>query len=147
MRWFVLVVVSGCAAPQFVPRPGQERAIRIVWTETYGETGHPPQVDWVRPPDLDCADGLGFWHGTFYGDTENKIRCVGGLYWGSPDVAQVALPVEHGKFSGTAFSHELLHAHFLSAGIELGDADHSRPEWKSSGLLWVAEEALETEGL
>lgn len=102
-----LALAAGCSGSS-VPRPGQARALEIVWVHMYGmELGSAPAVEWVAGKDVFAhADGF-----TYAG-------------W-----KVVVADKDGAPISLTAFAHELMHYRtFLLTGDI--DAAHWRGDWK-----------------
>lgn len=105
-------VLAGCSAPPVV-MPGQDTANAIVWRSVYHQTHGLPVEHW----DNNCLGPHGE-QGLLYDGT-----CLGGTYglgW-EIDVAWT------GKFSASAFAHELLHAKQALVGIY--NYNHDDAEW------------------
>lgn len=150
----LVYALAGCQAPDVIP--AQARAVQVVWSDTYQDLSDPPVVSWVTQGDLDCAPGTdgrfrGFYRGRWYGDVGKSDACVGGVTWEDwGPYCQVALP-DGETFSGTAFAHELYHAH-LHYWTGDGNASHSDPGFGVAfghpyGLVDLANDRLSHEGL
>lgn len=138
-RLFLLVMMlTGC-----VKRiPHQEHATALVW-DLYGGSRKPPDVEWIEPSVLDCADGRGFYRAQVSWEriVGAPRECVLGVFWEDTYKAQVAHRPNF-KFSTSAFAHELYHA-ILFAEYGSGDPDHAAVGWRPGGLVEQAESLLE----
>lgn len=151
MRLAVLafaVRAAGCCVGDPTPLPSQERAVAIVWNETYGETRDPPPIYWRRdrcnepngnyPPLPTCS----------FDDLSGNS--VSGVERDTPWHVEIGAPWGDGKISDTSLAHELLHA-------SIGDAAHrDSTKWdgcpgpigpQTKSLLCRANEALVAAGL
>lgn len=133
MKAVLLALCLACATVGDI-RPvmnGQEQAVHIIWTETYGMKDRPPLVRWITGRELSCEDKStgrpGFWIPSYDGNWE----CKEGLTM-SPLEVMVAY---HGElsFAQTALAHELMHA--KQARNFFIDSNHTSPEW---GMVDVA---------
>jgi hypothetical protein len=138
MRWLVFALaLCSCTGPDGdpTPRPDQDRAVELVWNGVFG-MGHlaAPTIRWVNADELDCQHDTGWSEGS---------RCVYGVGWGTAESGHAVLIAwpEGGRFSTTAFAHELLHR---AIG---GDPDHLTHHWQPGGRLEAANRALEGGGL
>jgi hypothetical protein len=114
-----LVCVAGCqlVLPKGNPglRPDQDRALGIIWEQTYKRTDAAPQVLWVELGELSCTDpnsGKPGFHA--------PEGCREGLTV-TPKEVRVAWTGDD-RMSGTALAHELLHALLGREGVI--DANH-----------------------
>jgi hypothetical protein len=126
------IFLFGCGPPCELSRATEQDATRIVWREVYGRREDPPLVLW-RTEQYEVTTRSRHREGPF------QLR-VDGSFWGAKYAAVV---VWKGTFAGSAFAHELLHAHLHLKGIE--DFDHEAAEWGT--LLPRAEAALRRRGL
>jgi hypothetical protein len=116
---------SGCDVPaDFTPKPHQDAAERLIWTEFLGSHREPPHIGWREP---ECgssesfSDGFTVPHLGFSYDGE----CYAGL---ERDGTVVITWV--GAFWRSVLPHELMHVKFAD-DLGDGDGEHARPEWRS----------------
>jgi hypothetical protein len=125
MRIAFALLLVGCAEGDFTPKPGQERAIQLVWHGLFGRSEVPPPIEWVHAPDVDGYRGRTWpaW----------KIQVADGTF--GDDLQPICL---------TSFAHELMH---YSEWLRTGDADplHFRGNWNLvdyDAYLLLAENGL-----
>jgi len=126
----LLAFAGGCGA-ELPAQDGQSLALSLVWTDTLHADFPPPLVEWRQ--DL-CPGSAADKSAVVYQGT-----CYSGLYL-RDDRALIAW---RGRFSSSAFAHELVHAWQWSRGID--DPLHERtPDWT---LATTAEASLADAGL
>jgi len=141
---FLSILLALSACDPYAVIPNQDRALDLVWNHIYSAQKYtPPQVEWIVGDRLVCADGAGFYYS--YGD--KKDICVGGLYWPSQNLAQIAHYPDNDsfKFSGSSFSHEHWHAYLDRIGIP--SIDHTDPGFATGGIVELANDILIKDGL
>lgn len=134
---FVVGLFGACAPVREHRRYSHEDQLLATWIVWQDELGHydddPPPITWIdrAPCPLDTTvDGF---------DLDG--RCVGGAYW--PDTYEIRI-MWYGNFSGSAFAHELYHAHLHLVNGFL-DYTHSDPGWTTT--VPRINERLAAEGL
>lgn len=140
-----LLLLAGCHH-DYSKIPDQDRAVNIVWCETYHATSvaKAPPIEWIYPPNLTCHRGEGFYREAYEGGPLTS-QCVTGVYTDPPfDYIKLSL-WDGAKFSNTGLSHELYHAYLL---YTTGDSDesHKTPGFQSGGIVDQADEALTAAG-
>jgi hypothetical protein len=110
-------------------KPGQERAIEIVWVRLFGRQDAPPLVQFIETtgPTYLSVNG-----NHVYGESHESAIVI-------------AWPV-NAKWSTTAFVHELNHVRLMRSGGGW-QYDHGDPSWKPGGLVDQGIRALIDEGL
>lgn len=124
----LLLALTGCKAllPDFAftsgPRKDEGIAARIVWVETYGQSGRAPSVNWVdwnkmSSPKCGTDEKRGF-VSVYTGG------CVAGTTVGSVTI----VVQKDGRFSSSAYAHELLHVAWMLDGRWL--PHHPEGPWR-----------------
>jgi hypothetical protein len=124
----LLVGLASLATACAYPRPARvpaappddwEIAAEFAWQRLGGDGPAPRDgVIWIKP-DAHCGP-----RGVWIVD-----HCVEGLHYTCDEIYVVRSADE--PVSRTSLTHELLHCLLYRRGIEDGDGDHSRPEWRS----------------
>jgi hypothetical protein len=154
MRWiYGLILAAGCN--NYMQLPGQDKAVDIVWRQTYGSTSEPNAIQWITQENLDCAADFkgknhAFYRWRWYGDLGKSEHCVGGVTWPDWGLSQVALS-DGDTFSNTAMAHELWHGRMLDVTGD-GDPKHLDPGFGIGfgfgyGAVDLAQDNLRKEGL
>lgn len=164
----VEVVDAQAASP---PKPGQAKALEIVWRQQYEmpDSAPPPPIVWMEGERLDCGKGRAG-DGRLIGGREangrgraGKIRagkinhgwiepaagdgfppCVSGAFDPATYTIQLSWPAGTVRFSTTSFAHELAHARSFRL---LGYANHQGFDFAPRGRVHKADQALRRAGL
>lgn len=156
--WLAILclLLSGCfvAPGSAEPVPRQEEAVRIAWS-FYGSPKAPPQVLWVRAPELNCyPDEAGvFWGWMSANANSPEPECVGGLTSLDARASRVAYHTDGMSLRETALKHELYHMALFDLTGD-GDGWHEGPGWGrytndgyQRGILDDVDDAYALEGL
>lgn len=121
-------VVIEPEAPEVEQGPVEEEVRDLVWNEYFQAETAPPTVVWWYDP---CPTGNGNGGENGNGAANDKAavaidgKCYAGLF--RPEIWQADV-AWGGKFSRSAYSHELMHAWQRERGID--DPGHSNEEWR-----------------
>lgn len=134
LGWLVLGVVLAAGCVPHTPRqPGQDVAEAVVWRGAFAQTRTAPDVSWVPAAELTCFNGHGFILDLTPGGAPTNT-CVGGVYWETVDMAEVATPTGGWRLSDSSYTHELYHAYLWHTTGD-GDAQHRGPGWQPGGIV------------
>jgi hypothetical protein len=153
VRWiYGLILAAGCG---YSALPDQDKAMDIIWRQTFNETFEPNSIEWITQKDLDCAPDIhgknrAFYRWRWYGDVSKSDHCVGGVTWPDWGLSQVAI-ADGETFSNTALAHELWHGRMLDVTGD-GDPKHLDPGFGIGfgfgyGAVDLAQDNLRKEGL
>jgi hypothetical protein len=141
------VLLAACAptpeelpAPRAYPAaPGQDEALAAVWAVLLGADADPPTIEWVagEPCPDDYRPGL---PPSILVPTGAGVMCAPGTYRRYEVRLVVPVPtpgasVPFGRFSSSAFVHELVHAHL---DMTFGSADEGHTEHPEAWPLVTA---------
>ena len=154
----VVTEVAPLPTPSAVVKPGQDKAIALVWRGQYDMAVEPPTIQWVEGDKLDCGTGRaangklvgGHWGNGFHGWIEPAAGvwppCVYGVF--DPEAYAIRLSWPRGttRFSTTALAHELAHARTWVNEHDISYS-HSGIDFAPRGRVARADAALAAQGL